>query len=132
MKFSLARTSTFSCIAVAVSAVSVLTGRTVDAYVDPAPVANVTMIDVTSAPDSFYFQLDAAAANCPANTFLRWEGGAAFPRGLADDSPQKSNVRSTMHALIAQKATGSKVRVYATNSTAATVGYFVVEFIHLL
>jgi hypothetical protein len=99
------------------------------AHVAPYPDALVTLMEVSYVADQFFFLIDQPAANCPANTWLKYDGGVAFPRGTADDSARRTNIRLLMQTLQAMKLTGSKVRVFAANSVG---GYCNVENIYII
>lgn len=117
-------------VAVGLVAGAVLGSVAVSAWVAPVPEAYLTTVEGVSVPDSVGFQIDQAAANCPANTWIYWDGGSGFPRATADETMRRANVRSMTQILMAQKIAGAKIRVYASNS--ATNVNCRVDFIHAL
>jgi hypothetical protein len=111
-------------------AVACLGSAGVRAWVAPVPEAFLTTVEGALVPDSFGFQIDQPVANCPANTWLFYDGGSGFPRASAVESMRQANVRAIFQMLMAQKIAGAKIRVYA--SAGATNINCRIEFIHAI
>jgi hypothetical protein len=90
---------------------------------------SVNYIEVSRVPDVVYFQVDQPVGNCPAGAYVKWEGGAAIPRGSADDSIRRANVRYIAQTLHLQKVINAKVVIWVTATT--DVQYCAVENIHI-
>jgi hypothetical protein len=63
------------------------------AWDQPGPSSgSVKLIETTYFPDIVVFQIDVLVANCPARAWLKYEGGASFPRG-SDEAKRSQSVR---------------------------------------
>jgi hypothetical protein len=80
-------------------------------------IASITEVEMTSIPNALHFKINQPVANCPAGNWITWDGGIAFPPGTLDESGRRSNVRNMAQTVLAQKITGSTVRVYARNTS---------------
>jgi hypothetical protein len=60
--------------------------------------AAVRLIENSYMPDSVYFQVSMPVANCPAFSWLTWEGGNSFPRGSNENGQFFGNVQNTANA----------------------------------
>lgn len=125
-KFALAGTA----FAVSIASLGLPGLSVVNAYVAPTPTAIVTLIEGSYVPDAVYFAVDQPVANCISGAYLIYQGGGSFPRGTADDSMRRANVRHMAQTLLLQKSIGAKVTVYAGN-VASGNQYCVVENIHV-
>ena len=56
-------------------------------------VGSITTLEASYVPLFVYFQLNQPVANCPAGTWLIWEGGATLPVGGSDETGRRMNDR---------------------------------------
>lgn len=91
---------------------------------------SVNYIEVSRVPDVIYFQVDQPVGNCPAGAYVKWEGGSALPRGSADDSIRRANVRFMAQTLHLQKVINAKVVIWVT-ATDGVAQFCAVENIHI-
>jgi hypothetical protein len=121
----------FKAVFTAVFAAFVLFHSQASAFDQPvAAGATVRIIESSYMPDGVFFQISTPVANCPALSWLAWEGGLSFPRG-SDEAKRQASIKAVSATLLTAFAAGKKVNIYARNSSGSGTAC-VVEFIHVV
>ena len=109
-----------------------LSGVALSAVATPSPEAQITVIEASYTPESFYFQVDQTVANCAAGTWLKWDGKSVAADKESNDSNRRMNVRFMAQSVLAAKLAGARVKVFAANASASTNNACLVENIYFL